>query len=66
MGRRPQVLGKSMNAADHPHGGGEGHTAIGPKAPKTPWGAIALGVKTRKKNKYSDNLIIKGRRKKKR
>lgn len=66
MGRRPQVLGKSMNAADHPHGGGEGHTAIGPKTPKTPWGAPALGVKTRRKNKYSDKVIIKGRRKKKR
>jgi len=65
MGRRPQVLGKSMNAVDHPHGGGEGHTAIGPKTPKTPWGMPALGVKTRRKGKYSDHLIIKGRRKKK-
>ncbi len=65
MGRRPQVLGKSMNAADHPHGGGEGHTAISPKTPKTPWGAPALGVKTRRR-KYNDHLIIKGRRKKKR
>lgn len=65
MGRRPQVLGKSMNAADHPHGGGEGHTAIGPKTPKTPWGMPALGVKTRRR-RYNDHLIIKGRRKKKR
>ncbi|MFH0838234.1 MAG: 50S ribosomal protein L2 [Patescibacteria group bacterium] len=65
MGRRPQVLGKSMNAVDHPHGGGEGHTAISPKMPKTPWGAPALGVKTRRRKRYSDHLIIKGRRKKK-
>lgn len=65
MGRRPQVLGKSMNAADHPHGGGEGHTAISPKTPKTPWGMPALGVKTRRRGRYSDHLIIKGRRKKK-
>jgi len=65
MGRRPQVLGKSMNAVDHPHGGGEGHTSIGPKTPKTPWGKIALGVKTRRR-KHNDHLIIKGRRKKKR
>ncbi len=65
MGRRPQVLGKSMNAADHPHGGGEGHTAISPKTPKTPWGKIALGVKTRRR-RHNDHLIIKGRRKKKR
>jgi large subunit ribosomal protein L2 len=62
MGRRPTVLGKSMNAADHPHGGGEGHTAIGPKSPRTPWGLPALGVKTRRR-KASDRLIVKGRRK---
>ncbi len=65
MGRRPQVLGKSMNAADHPHGGGEGHSPIGLKTPKTPWGMPALGVKTRRRKRYSDHLIIKGRRKKK-
>jgi large subunit ribosomal protein L2 len=64
MGWRPQVLGKSMNACDHPHGGGEGHSPIGLKHPKTPWGMPALGVKTRKRNKYSNYLIIKGRRKK--
>lgn len=58
MGRRPQVLGKSMNAADHPHGGGEGHGPIGMKYPKTPWGMHALGVKTRRR-KYTDHLIIK-------
>lgn len=65
MGRRPTVLGKSMNACDHPHGGGEGHTAIGPKTPKTPWGKPALGVKTRRQNKYSDKLVVKTRRSKK-
>lgn len=65
MGRRPQVLGKSMNATDHPHGGGEGHSPIGLKTPKTPWGMPALGVKTRKRNKMSDRFIIRGRRKKK-
>lgn len=64
MGRRPQVLGKSMNAADHPHGGGEGHGPIGMKHPKTPWGMPALGVKTRRR-KDTNRLIIKGRRKKK-
>jgi large subunit ribosomal protein L2 len=63
MGRRPQVLGKSMNACDHPHGGGEGHSPIGLKQPKTPWGLPALGVKTRNPKKYSRNLVIKGRRK---
>ena len=61
MGRRPQVLGKSMNAADHPHGGGEGHNPIGMKNPKTPWGKPALGVKTRGR-KATDRLIIKKRK----
>ncbi|MBU1017815.1 50S ribosomal protein L2 [Patescibacteria group bacterium] len=62
MGRRPQVLGKSMNATDHPHGGGEGHCPIGLKHPKTPWGKPALGVKTRRR-KATDHFIIKRRKK---
>ena len=67
MGRRPQVLGKSMNAVDHPHGGGEGHSPIGSKkGPRTPWGKRALGVKTRKKTKASDKLIMRRRIRKKR
>ena len=66
MGRRPQVLGKSMNAVDHPHGGGEGHSPIGMKAPKTKWGKKALGVKSRALKKYSDPLIIRRRTKKRR
>jgi large subunit ribosomal protein L2 len=64
MGRRPQVLGKSMNPVDHPHGGGEGHTSIGLKYPKTPWGKPALGVKTRA-HKASDRLIIQRRKSRK-
>ncbi len=67
MGRRPQVLGKSMNAVDHPHGGGEGHSPIGSKrGPKTPWGKQARGVKTRKRHKASDALIMRKRSRKKR
>lgn len=66
LGRRPQVLGKSMNAADHPHGGGEGHSPIGLKSPKTPWGAVALGVKTRKKSKWTNKMIVSSRHNKKR
>lgn len=64
MGRRPQVLGKSMNACDHPHGGGEGHNPIGMKHPKTPWGAPALGVPTRRR-KDTDYLVAKPRRRRK-
>lgn len=63
MGWRPQVLGKSMNAVDHPHGGGEGHSPIGLKAPKTPWGAPALGKKTRKRKKASSKFIVSRRKK---
>jgi len=66
LGRRPQVLGKSMNAVDHPHGGGEGHSSLGMrKGPKTKWGKKALGVKTRRKSK-SDTLIVRRRITKKR
>jgi large subunit ribosomal protein L2 len=64
MGKRPTVLGKSMNPNDHPHGGGEGHTDIGLKHPKTPWGAPALGLKTRKKNHPTNKFIVRGRKKK--
>lgn len=66
LGRRPKVLGKSMNPVDHPHGGGEGHSPIGLKAPKTPWGKKALGVKTRPLHKSSDMLIVRRRFKKQR
>ncbi|MDX9893130.1 MAG: 50S ribosomal protein L2 [Patescibacteria group bacterium] len=66
MGIRPTVRGKVMNPVDHPHGGGEGHNPIGMKAPKTPWGKKALGVKTRKNNKYSDKFIVRSRRQKRR
>lgn len=63
MGVRPTVLGKSKNAADHPHGGGEGHSPIGLKYPKTPWGAPALGPRTRNKKKHSQALVISRRKK---
>ncbi len=60
-GRRPQVRGKVMNPIDHPHGGGEAANSIGMKYPKTPWGAHALGVKTRKKNKVTNKYILRSR-----
>jgi len=64
-GKRPTVRGSAMNPCDHPHGGGEGRSPIGLKHPKTPWGKPALGVKTRKKNKFSNRFIIKRRKSKK-
>ena len=63
-GIKPTVRGKAMNPVDHPHGGGEGKHPIGMKYPKTKWGKHALGVKTRKKNRPSDNLILQRRRNK--
>lgn len=62
MGWRPTVRGKAMNPVDHPHGGGEGHNPIGMKYPKTPWGKHALGVKTRKRKKYSNKMILQRRK----
>ena len=63
MGIRPTVRGSVMNPNDHPHGGGEGKTGIGRPGPCTPWGKPALGLKTRKKNKASDKLIVSRRTK---
>lgn len=60
-GWRPTVRGKAMNPVDHPHGGGEGNHPIGLKGPKTPQGRVALGLKTRKKKKYSNVFILKSR-----
>ena len=61
MGIRPTVRGSVMNPNDHPHGGGEGKTGIGRPGPCTPWGKPALGLKTRKKNKQSNKLIVRRR-----
>lgn len=62
IGIRPSVRGKAMNPVDHPHGGGEGVNPIGLKYPKTPWGKHALGVKTRRKHRRSDHLILQRRK----
>ena len=59
MGIRPTVRGSVMNPNDHPHGGGEGRAPVGRPGPSTPWGKPALGLKTRKKNKASNKLIIR-------
>ncbi len=61
-GRRPGVTGKNMNPVDHPHGGGEGHSPIGLKHPKTPWGKPALGAKTRRRKKFSNRFILRTRK----
>nr|YP_010635650.1 ribosomal protein L2 [Beccarinda cordifolia]YP_010635672.1 ribosomal protein L2 [Beccarinda cordifolia]YP_010635983.1 ribosomal protein L2 [Leptoboea multiflora]YP_010636003.1 ribosomal protein L2 [Leptoboea multiflora]YP_010636152.1 ribosomal protein L2 [Boeica multinervia]YP_010636174.1 ribosomal protein L2 [Boeica multinervia]WBQ48450.1 ribosomal protein L2 [Boeica sp. LF-2023a]WBQ47863.1 ribosomal protein L2 [Beccarinda cordifolia]WBQ47885.1 ribosomal protein L2 [Beccarinda cordifoli len=63
LGKRPVVRGVVMNPVDHPHGGGEGRAPIGRKKPTTPWGYPALGRRSRKRNKYSDNFIVRRRSK---
>ena len=62
MGIKPTVRGVTMNAVDHPHGGGEGKSPIGGK-PQTPWGKPAMGYKTRRgKHKTSSKYIVKRRK----
>jgi len=61
LGRRPSVRGVAMNPVDHPMGGGEGKSSGG-RHPTTPWGKPTKGYKTRKKNKKSNNMILKRRK----
>ncbi len=59
-GIRPTVRGVVMNAADHPHGGGDGGRHGSGKPPRTPWGQLTLGYRTRRR-KSSNKLIVKSR-----
>ena len=61
MGIRPTVRGTAMNAVDHPYGGGEGRQGRGTKRPKTLWGKVTGGRKTRGPKKYSNHLIVSRR-----
>ena len=61
LGRRPRVRGVAMNPVDHPMGGGEGKSSGG-RHPTTPWGKPTKGYKTRKKNKKSNDYIVKRRK----
>ncbi|MEK7090587.1 MAG: 50S ribosomal protein L2, partial [Patescibacteria group bacterium] len=53
----------AMNPVDHPYGGGEGRALRGTRRPKNRWGKGTRGVKTRKRHKYSDALIVSRRTK---
>ena len=64
-GIRPTVRGVVMNAVDHPHGGGDGGSHGPGKAPRTPWGQLTLGYRTRRR-KYSNKLIARTRHEAKR
>ncbi|KAI8321562.1 ribosomal protein L2 [Martensiomyces pterosporus] len=56
-GWRPTVRGTAMNTHDHPHGGGRGKSK-GNKHPRSPWGKLAKGGKTRPK---PNPMVIRGR-----
>jgi len=62
-GVRPTVRGTVMNPVDHPHGGGEGKNKSAGRHPVTPWGVPTKGHRTRQKNKATDRLIIRRRKK---
>ena len=59
-GIRPTVRGVVMNATDHPHGGGDGGRHGTGKAPRTPWGQLTLGFRTRH-NKKTNKMIVRSR-----
>ncbi|MFM7088548.1 MAG: 50S ribosomal protein L2 [Candidatus Paceibacterota bacterium] len=61
-GVRPTVRGTAMNPVDHPYGGGEGRQGRGTKRPKTLWGKVTGGRKTRTPKKYSNVFIVSRRR----
>lgn len=61
LGIRPTVRGSAMNPVDHPYGGGEGAQPRGTKRPKTMWGKVTGGHKTRHKKKWSTKWIIQRR-----
>ncbi|KAJ1663059.1 mitochondrial 54S ribosomal protein rml2 [Coemansia sp. RSA 1813] len=56
-GWRPTVRGTAMNTHDHPHGGGRGKSK-GNKHPRSPWGKLAKGGKTRT---HPSPMVIRGR-----
>ncbi|MFH1246505.1 MAG: 50S ribosomal protein L2 [Candidatus Liptonbacteria bacterium] len=64
LGIRPTVRGTAMNPVDHPYGGGEGRQPRGTRKPKTLWGKVTGGHKTRNPKRRSSRLIVKRRSKK--
>jgi large subunit ribosomal protein L2 len=59
------VRGVVMNATDHPHGGGDGGRHGSGKPPRTPWGQLTLGYRTRR-NKKTNKMIVRSRHESKR
>ncbi len=63
LNKRPKVTGRSMNAVDHPMGGGEAHARGERKRRKTKWGQHVNPLqRTRKAKKYSNRMIVARRK----
>jgi large subunit ribosomal protein L2 len=64
LGKKPQTRGMAMNPIDHPMGGGEGTSKSGGgrQHPRSPWGQLSKGLKTRKKRNLSDKFIVRKRK----
>lgn len=64
LGKKPQTRGMAMNPIDHPMGGGEGTSKSGGgrQHPRSPWGQLSKGLKTRKKRNLSDKYIVRKRK----
>ncbi|GBE77361.1 54S ribosomal protein rml2, mitochondrial [Sparassis crispa] len=64
LGRRPHVRGMAMNRCDHPHGGGRGKSK-GNKQPRSIWGWLTKGKRTRKPGpkgpKNSNKMVVRER-----
>ncbi|TIA88293.1 hypothetical protein E3P99_02693 [Wallemia hederae] len=61
LGRRPSVRGVAMNTVDHPLGGGRGKSK-GDKDPRSPWGLLSKGKRTRRpKDKHGNKYVVRQR-----
>jgi len=60
LGRRPKVRGVAMNACDHPHGGGRGKSK-GNKHPRSVWGWLTKGKRTRKPGPKGNTMVVRER-----
>lgn len=62
LGIKPTVRGIAQDPRSHPHGGGEGRSGIGMPHPKTPWGKIAMGHRTRRRSRTGKYIISRRRK----
>jgi large subunit ribosomal protein L2 len=60
-GRRSKVRGSAMNPVAHPMGGGEGRRSGG-RHPRSKYGQLSKGGKTRRKRNPTSRMIVRGRK----